>query len=1158
MSRNDSIMVDQSSARSALNTLIAKYDDMTDIARKEMSEAGVVRQFIDLLLRDVLGYPIDDHNRYKYELHTAAGRPDITLILPNGEKIYIEAKRFGVIKQLEVARHKIQGVYGPDQLELPGMANDRTPEEQQAINYAFANGATWAILTNFERLRLFNARRDWLVLSFESQADYRHEFDQLWQLSYENMAQGSLNALSNQRWTVDIDRQYLSFINDTREKLALDVWHNRKKNPWLFNAEGRPQLSFLREVIQRFLDRLVVVRFAEDHLVMPVGVMRGLQEMARDHPYTFTLMEFLNRLFREFDGRHNSALFALDRVDQAVFSDHLLDALVKKLYEVRYRSMTADILGNTYEEYLGNALYLDGDTLGVRSNLETRKKQGTYYTPTPLVHYLVDTTLGRTLYATHDGTPDGERLPDETPLTLQTIGDLTVLDAACGSGSFLIYAYQVLAGFYQREMERLKAEIEATIERMAAEGASKIDMQIEVAPLRAALVQADDYPRRILEQHLYGVDLDPQASELAAVNLILRALERRDSKKQPLPLILNQNVKTGNGLVGMRPDDARLKDHAASLASLIALRRELREVDHMSTRHGDILAEIAALRDTLYAHISYSQHFTDTDRVNPFHWGIEFPEVFFDAQGQPKDGGGFSIVVGNPPWEIIQSDLREFYAQFDDQIESKYTREKTEQRIAELNAQDPRRKVDYEESTRNIVELAEYLNKSKDYQHQSGKPSTHLLFIERAFVLLGKSGRLGYIIPSGIYTDLGTKPLRELFFEQGRIDSLIGLTNGAEGGYAYFPDVHRSFKFTLLAVAKAPKASKFNAVFRIDPRHVPRPSDFPSWARNSNNFIEMRHDTIKRFAPDSLSVMEFQSARDYQIAETLYGSHPLLGEKCEGVWNVRFSQEINMTSDRNLFFSSPAEGRVPLYEGKMFHQFNPYYGKAQYWVNINETANRVKNKTGEAYQGYRLAVRAIARNTDERSLICATLPMNVFCGNSALVNQIITKSVDTLFAVAILNSMTLDYLLRHKIASNVNMFYLYQLPVPRLTAADARFAPIVMRSAYLTCHDEQGVLHPAFAPLWEEVNASPTPLNPPASQGDVAPSLRSGEGGGRGGERGQMRDELDALVAHLYGLSKDDYAHILKTFPLVFPSTPAGEAKLSDTLRAWDRMKPVS
>jgi len=204
-------MPTEAEARQALQKLLDDYHHLSPDDRAQMSEASVVRQFIDRLLRDVLGWPIEDPARYKYELTTQAGRPDITLIPESGGTIFLEAKRFGVIKELKEARTTIAGVITPGQLALPGMAVDRTEEEQQAINYAFANNGTWAILTNFEKLRLFNARRDWLVLSFENPTAYLDEFDQLWQLAYDNIINGSLDRLSNQRYTRDVDTEYLNF-----------------------------------------------------------------------------------------------------------------------------------------------------------------------------------------------------------------------------------------------------------------------------------------------------------------------------------------------------------------------------------------------------------------------------------------------------------------------------------------------------------------------------------------------------------------------------------------------------------------------------------------------------------------------------------------------------------------------------------------------------------------------------------------------------------------------------------------------------------------------------------------------------------------------------------------------------------------------------------
>lgn len=306
-------------ARDNLRRLLDDYHKLTEADRKAMSEASVVRQFIDRLLEEVLGWPIKDPARYKYELHTQAGRPDLTLFPENGGTIFIEAKRFGIIKELEQARYTIAGTIQPGQLALPGMAVDRTDEEQQAINYAFANGGTWAILTNFEKLRLFNARRDWLVLSFESPSAYLQDFDLLWQLAYHNVLNGSLDAMSNQRHTEEVDTDYLSFINEWRERLAQDVLTRREANPWVNRADGTVNLPLLRAVVQRFLDRLVVVRFAEDHLVIPPGTLRGFYDLGRNNIY-FSMDQTLDTFFRRFDENHNSALFAHDVVDDASFS----------------------------------------------------------------------------------------------------------------------------------------------------------------------------------------------------------------------------------------------------------------------------------------------------------------------------------------------------------------------------------------------------------------------------------------------------------------------------------------------------------------------------------------------------------------------------------------------------------------------------------------------------------------------------------------------------------------------------------------------------------------------------------------------------------------------------------------------------------------------
>ena len=1078
-------------ARKKLQALIEKYNaDKT----KSLSEADVVTQYIEPLLRDVLGWNIEDSNRYRKELHTSAGRPDVTLIPENGGNVFLEAKKFGVIKQLEQARYTLAGTITPGQLALPGMAVDRTQEEQQAINYAYQNGGTWAILTNFEKLRLFNARRDWLVLSFESPAALLDDFDLLMYLSYESVLEGKLDTLSNQRHREDVDTQYLNFINEWRERLAHDLVLHVDQNPWLKDETGDIRLDYLRSVVQRFLDRLVVVRFAEDHLVIPPGTLQAMYDLRVTNPYTFSMDEFIDRLFRRFDEDHNSALFAKGLTDQARFSDDVLMPLIGKLYEARYRAMPADILGNTYEQYLGKALALENQIIVTRDNLETRKKQGSYYTPQVIVQYIVENSLGRYL--------EGK--------TSQDIRDLRILDSACGSGSFLIYAYYVLASFYEAEIKRLDDFAVEQVTTLTKQALSRIDIELEIAPIRQEIERIRDYPRLILETHLYGVDLDPQAAEIAVVNLMMRGMEKKGISKR-LPLLLNQNLKVGNGLIGMLQADS--VDHPQQLAQLIALRQELIQTANTDPRHDDILQEIESIRAALYAEFDFSAQFDDHNRVRPFHWGVEFPEVFFKPDGTLQQNPGFTIIIGNPPWEILKPDLREFYAQFDERIESRLSRAQAERRITELQQEDPTRQALWETQSRLIEQSAAYFRASQHYTRQGrGDTATHKLFIERMYGMLADGGRLGYVVPSGINTDLGTADLRDMLLSQGSIQYMFSFSNERW----FFKGVHHAFRFTMIGAQKGSQSDGFWSVFRYNPRVAIAPDDMRQFVDNKDNLVYMKVDMLKQFSPESLSIMEFQDKQDYEIASKIYSGHPLLGEETDA-WNIKLNREFDMTNDRNLF-NTRGEG-LPLYEGKMIHQYDAFFAEPQYWINESKGRQKLIGKnekdSGQQlnYQKARLVYRDVAASTNERSFIAAIVPPSVFVGNTGIVETQLNDK-EMLFFLSMVNSFCLDHIIRSKITNHVSMFYVHQLPVPRLTAGDKYFDAIVPRAARLIC------THEAFADLWQSVMGSTWDATCGAHSAD---------------ERQRLRDEIDGLVAHLYGLTEAEYNHILGTFPLVFP-----------------------
>jgi hypothetical protein len=248
-----------------------------------------------------------------------------------------------------------------------------------------------------------------------------------------------------------------------------------------------------------------------------------------------------------------------------------------------------------------------------------------------------------------------------------------------------------------------------------------------------------------------------------------------------------------------------------------------------------------------------------------------------------------------------------------------------------------------------------YFRSSDEYRNQisyiDGKKSKttdinlYKLFVERCFNLLRTSGECGIVIPSGIYTDLGTKQLREMLFSQTEVTGLFCFENRK----AIFEGVDSRFKFVILSFEKGGKTQAFPVRFM---RHdVAELAKFPT-----SNDIVLDVDLIRKLSPDSLSVMEFKQAIDIDIAKKML-RFPLLGEKIENKWNLTLKREFHMTDDSYLFKTEPAPGRLPLYEGKMIHQFTHQWGQPKYWLDETEArtallSSRLKSiqKSIKAYE----------------------------------------------------------------------------------------------------------------------------------------------------------------------------------------------------------------
>lgn len=203
-------------------------------------------------------------------------------------------------------------------------------------------------------------------------------------------------------------------------------------------------------------------------------------------------------------------------------------------------------------------------------------------------------------------------------------------------------------------------------------------------------------------------------------------------------------------------------------------------------------------------------------------------------------------------------------------------------------------------------------------------------------------------------------------------------------------------------------------------------------------------------------------------------------------------------------------------------------------MDVKQTRETVLGKTRDegqvlAYQTYRLAFRAVGENTNERNMIATILPPLYFCGHSIIVMaNVLTKVTYPLYLCGVLDSFVVDYALRMKITRNVSMFHVYQMPLPRLTEKDAAFWPIVKRAARLICTT------PEFDDLAKDIfSKCGTGVPPVKNTAKMAVPLWLQYGTTDPVERAKLRAELDGLIAHLYGLTEEEFSYILTTFPLV-------------------------
>jgi len=483
-------------ARQEIAKLVAEYRSLDERTIRTFTEADTRRVFI-MPLFHALGWDVYSREEVAEEAKAAGGRVDYVFRLHGVSQFYLEAK---------------------------ALRADLTRPEyiKQAITYAYNKGITWTVLSDFEGLQVYNPQTGRLFISL-SYDNYLTDFDDLWLLSKESLENNTLNEKAEKYGALPprlgIEQRLYNQLRHWREDLFNQLHlHNKELS-----------VSQIDEVIQRLFNRLIFIRNCEDRRIEEKVLLSAVNEW-RSGGHKGELIETLQHIFRDFDGYYDSDLFAYHLTDRVFIEGTTVEHIISGLYEVPggmanydFSIIDADVLGAVYEQYLGHVAAIVKqrareaqarmdlglpieETFEITAKKQRRKEHGIYYTPKFVTNYIVKETLRRFL----------------EEHSYNEILNIKILDPACGSGSFLIRAYDELLNYHAYQRGKSVSELD----------------QYERLP--------------ILTSNIFGVDLDAQAIEIAQLNLLLRSLARRET----LPSLAD-NIRQGNSLISGTEDELK-------------------------------------------------------------------------------------------------------------------------------------------------------------------------------------------------------------------------------------------------------------------------------------------------------------------------------------------------------------------------------------------------------------------------------------------------------------------------------------------------------------------------------------------------------------------------------------------------------------------------
>jgi len=507
-------------------------------------------------------------------------------------------------------------------------------------------------------------------------------------------------------------------------------------------------------------------------------------------------------------------------------------------------------------------------------------------------------------------------------------------------------------------------------------------------------------------------------------------------------------------------------------------------------------------------------------------YDLVFPSAFWLRGESGWQRGGFDVVLGNPPWDAMQPLAKEFYAAYDLRVYEAPTRREraaVEQRLAS----DAGVKAAYstyvgsiEQAKRLAVRSYEHVNRAAGGAPSGAVMDSWQLFAERGIRLLREGGLVGWVVPSAFHANQSATGIRDLYLHRATLRTCFSFENRNK-----LFDIDSRFKFATVVARRDVQGTRaFPCAFYLHDLE---------WLFEERDALRYTREFVESTGGAYLSFLELKSGLDADVAQFMYSDSDSLGEILhEG--RIRFGEELHMSKCSHLF--TPArgihstsdvrqfvthrrllnDGYLPLHEGKTFHQYDDRWGDPPRYVVALE-AIRDKASWWKPAQYYRLAFRDIARSTDERTGIFCMLPPGFVFGNKAPCERTPERrhAASALTLLAVANAFCFDFLLRTKVAATVNLFILESIPVPSEALAGVRSHFLAHAALRLTCN------HEGYDALWVE------------QLGDVwreRGAARSYPVLADPGDRWALRAAIDAVVAQAYGLSREQYAHVLSGF----------------------------